>query len=144
VNEIPDRVDLVRAGPSVALKTLIAGVNLGLAVFIFYLGTLDGGPNVQDLPGKDKLGHALAFGLLALTQLWALRAFGFGARRSQPFLAASASTALGAVLELVQLGIPTRTADWFDLLADAVGAGVVVLVVSVFDRPRTHQAPEPN
>ena len=108
-------------------RTLALSANLALLALIFYLGTQDGGPNVQSLPGKDKLGHALAFGLLAVTGLWAFRAFGLGSGRSQPLFAVAASTALGGVLELVQTRLPTRNAEWLDLVADCAGALVSVI-----------------
>lgn len=118
------------------IRPLALSANLALLALIFYLGTEDGGPNVQSLPGKDKLGHALAFGLLAITQLWGLRAFSLGSPRLQPFIAVGAATTLGGVLELVQIALPTRTAEWLDLLADLGGAMAFVAALSLAFPPR--------
>ncbi len=69
--------------------------------------------------GWDKLNHAFAFAALAL-------AAGL-AHPHPPRLRAAAWGALlayGALIEGLQSLVPTRTADWADLLGDAVGIGI--------------------
>jgi VanZ family protein len=116
------------------MRALALVVNFALLVLVFYLGTIPGGPNVDALPGKDKLGHALAFGSVAVTQLWGFEVFQVGPPRFRAFGAALSATILGGALELVQTQLPARSADVFDLLADAVGAFVSVWVGSAFLR----------
>lgn len=70
-------------------------------------------PTETWLPGIDKVEHALSFALLTTVGLRA----GF---RSALVLAAGL-VALGGAIELAQGLTATRTADWFDWLADAAG-----------------------
>jgi VanZ family protein len=70
--------------------------------------------------GWDKLNHALAFAALAFC---ASRGFA-----PQRLLAVPASLlAFGGFIEIVQSQIPGRSAEWADLLADAVGITVVLV-----------------
>lgn len=78
------------------------------------LGT--GGP-----AGIDKLGHVLAYGILGLLAARAWRAA--GGRPHAPVVIALA-IAVGLADELNQRRVPARTADPFDLLADAIGVVV--------------------
>lgn len=87
------------------------------------------------LPGPgDKLVHAAVFGLLAALWYWARRGSD-GAGR-----AASTATALavlwGALDEAHQSFVPGRTADLFDLLADAAGAVLAALACLAAARAR--------
>jgi VanZ family protein len=69
-------------------------------------------PREADL-GWDKLNHLAAFGALAVTAF-------LGFARAWARVGASL-LAYGALIELRQAFIPNRSADWEDLLADAVG-----------------------
>lgn len=73
-------------------------------------------PPAQHLPstGWDKANHALAFAMLAVLGLAAYRTR--GARVLLGLLA------FGAAIEVLQSLTGYRTAEWLDLLADAVGA----------------------
>ncbi|HVS01943.1 MAG TPA: VanZ family protein [Thermoanaerobaculia bacterium] len=67
----------------------------------------------------DEAVHAVLFAVLALTTHRALA----GHRLPAPLLLATALTvAYGAVTELAQRGVPGRSAELSDLLADALGA----------------------
>jgi VanZ family protein len=114
------------------MRPLALALNLALLVLVFYLGTVPSGPDVDSLPGKDKLGHALAFGALAAAQFWALQAFRWGAPRVRPWSGGLLSTLTGGVLELVQTQLPSRSAELLDLVADAVGAFVVAACIATF------------
>lgn len=72
-------------------------------------------PPAAHLPstGWDKANHALAFALLALLGLAA-----YPARAARVLLGL---LAFGAAIELLQSLTGYRTAEWLDLLADAVG-----------------------
>ena len=85
----------------------------GLAAWFAF--TPDGAPEAN-FEGGDKLNHLLAFGSMAVAGLLSMRA---GWRRA--LAAAAGLLAYGGFIELVQSQLPTRTASWADLLADAVG-----------------------
>ena len=71
------------------------------------------GPQEPWFTGADKVEHALSFALLR----WIGRRAGY---RSALALAISLLL-LGGAIELAQGFTATRTADWFDWLADALG-----------------------
>ena len=66
--------------------------------------------------GSDKLNHALAFGSLGCSGC-----LGSSGSRRAILLAAMALIAFGALIEVIQLFIPGRSAEWLDLAADAIG-----------------------
>lgn len=93
-------------------------------LLIFIGGGADFGPPVEETGFPiDKVEHLIAFGVLAYLFFRALRHVtpGIGKRG---LIALSAFLAIGAggVLELYQLGLPHRSAELGDLLADAIGA----------------------
>ena len=79
----------------------------------------------------DKAAHFVAFGLF----LWS---FGVLFRRLPRTWAAALVIALGAAVEVIQ-GFVGRDASWGDLLADALGVGVALLLWAIWRRfePRT-------
>ncbi len=90
----------------------------------------------QALPGwltavlpADKTVHALFFGVLAL--LWHL---GLPPRRERPALAFALAVLWGALDELHQSYVPGRTADLWDIVADATGALIAVAAVALVRR----------
>lgn len=91
---------------------------------IFIGGGADFGPPVKDSGFPiDKLEHLVAFGVLTYLFFRALRYVTPGiAQRGLIALSAFLATGAGGVLELYQLGLPHRSAELGDLLADAVGA----------------------
>lgn len=102
---------------------------MGWASFIFLLSTRQAG----DLPppwilSNDKVVHAVMFGLQSLLIYYAVRK---GHRRSA-WAAAGAGFFLaalyGATDEIHQLWTPTRVADVWDWVADAVGAACVFVL----------------
>jgi VanZ family protein len=120
------------------MRALALLSNVVILVAIFYLGTVPAGPNVDALPGKDKLGHALAFGALSATHFWALWTLNRGPRRLFALFAALGSTFTGGILELVQLQLPARSAELLDWAADAAGAVIVAAVMHwLFNRRRS-------
>jgi VanZ family protein len=79
--------------------------------------------------GWDKLNHQLAFSALAFCAIHA----GRGGRRAIAF-AWLALLAYGGAIELVQLHVPGRQAEFADLLADAVGIALGVLAALALRR----------
>ncbi len=75
---------------------------------------------------NDKVLHAVAFGGLALVCVPAIafvwRSVTFRTLQLSSFVA---SVGVGAALEVWQYFLPHRSAEPLDLVADAVGAGVV-------------------
>lgn len=67
-------------------------------------------------------------GYLVLAVLAALASLAYGVARAAP-VAFAVSVAHGALLELAQVFVPTRTAEVKDLVVDAVGALAGVLLV---------------
>jgi VanZ family protein len=97
------------------------------AIGLFYAGVIDIGP-LPKIPhlATDKLLHAGAFA--GLSALIALALVDLALSRRQ-LVAAVASTAVGALLELVQSALPYRSAELLDLVADAIGAVLGVLAL---------------
>jgi VanZ family protein len=78
----------------------------------------------------DKLEHVVAF---LIMQVLADRAFRYAlprqSRSRQAWLAALAAAGVGVLLELYQLGLPHRSAEFADVVADCVGAGIGALLL---------------
>jgi VanZ family protein len=109
---------------------------LTVTVLFLALRPGSGGPTL----GWDKANHALAFACLAFSGLFALRE-----RRRAPLWVAIGLLALGGLIELVQLHVPGRSAEWADLLADAVGIGLglaaALVLAARLDRRRQPRGP---
>lgn len=84
----------------------------------------DDSPGLFGVPHVDKLAHLFLF--LGLGWVWrrSFRSAGRPVSYGAIFLAV---VAYGALLELVQGWSGLRTAEWADLAADALGAGLVPL-----------------
>lgn len=80
-----------------------------------------------DVPNSDKLVHAALFGLLAFTHALAWP------RVRLPIMALIV-IAFGAATEITQTVVPGRSADMLDLLADAAGAVLGLVIYARFWR----------
>ncbi len=96
-----------------------------LIAIVGYLALTPRPPEGVDL-GWDKLNHLLAFATLAVCAC--LSAPDCGARHRWLLVGL---LGFGGLIEVVQLFVPGRSAEWSDLLADAIGvaAGAVVAAV---------------
>jgi VanZ family protein len=92
-----------------------------LSCLVAYLALAPAPPRAADF-GWDKLNHAAAFGVLGFSA-----SLGFG----RSALAALALLLYGALIEAVQGFIPTRSAEWADLLADGAGIALGVLLAKL-------------
>lgn len=86
-----------------------------LAGIVGVLGLLPH-PDAVPSSGWDKLDHAGGFAALMLAAL--------PARLGRTPRVALALVAYGGAIEVLQLFVPGRSAEWGDLLADAVGVGL--------------------
>jgi len=73
--------------------------------------------------GWDKLNHMLAFGTLAVAGR-----FGFPGARTPLWLLIGGLLGFGVLIELLQMLVPTRSAEVADVLADSVGIAVGLAV----------------
>ena len=103
------------------LRKLFTLCALCWAGVIFYLSHLPG----ADIPplffGKDKLLHALVFGVLGFFTLGAMKTGADGHRTFQTWLAVVLVTLYGVLDEFHQHFVPGRTPDIHDVMADMVG-----------------------
>ncbi|MFZ5897300.1 MAG: VanZ family protein [Myxococcota bacterium] len=123
-----------------------------LMPFVYALGVFYGGViDVGELPhtplvASDKLLHAAAFMGLEILGEWALYPRDVRVRR---WVAVLGSITVGGSLELVQAALPYRSADFWDLVADSVGAVMGALALAMLSRapralpaaPRTSDPP---
>lgn len=77
----------------------------------------------------DKIQHILAFGSLAGCALLSA-----GSGQAAWLRVLAAMLAFGVFIEAVQAFLPTRSADWRDVVADAMGAGAGILAVMALRR----------
>lgn len=91
---------------------------------VLYLALAPNPPQSGTL-GWDKLNHMLAFAALGSVAR-------LGTLRPWPWVA-SALLGFGGLIELLQMLTPTRSAEWADLLADALGI-IIGLALATWGR----------
>ncbi|KYF80748.1 hypothetical protein BE11_49745 [Sorangium cellulosum] len=106
-------------------------------IALFYFGCANIGlPRTPEVP-LDKITHFAAFlGLEWLIEL-ALVGTAAAARRRA---AVAMSAGAGGLLELAQAALPYRSAEWLDLLADALGALAGAGLLMLLARSRSPRA----
>ena len=82
-----------------------------------------------ELDHGDKVQHFVAFGCLAGCALLAA-----GSQRHAWLHVMAGMLAFALFIEAVQAFLPTRSADWRDVVADTIGAGVGVLAIAAARR----------
>jgi hypothetical protein len=97
---------------------------------VFYGGSIKGSAlPMPDFHWSDKALHALAFGGMQIAMLRAVR---FAAPELSPqkhrLAALAVVVSIGGLLELYQLGLPHRSAELADWIADIIGAAIVFAV----------------
>jgi VanZ family protein len=103
---------------------------LVLAALVAVLALTPAPPRELDI-GWDKLNHLAAFATLAVCAV-----FGWRSARAARLAVLLALLAYGGAIELLQLQVPNRSAEWSDLGADAIGIGVGALLALVWLRRR--------
>jgi VanZ family protein len=116
-----------------ALAASLAATSVWRVLFIViagavaYLALIPAPPVVIDT-GWDKANHVLAFGSLAFTACLSCRS-----SNTKRVLLLGLLFGYGGLIEILQMSVPTRAAEWADLLADTVGiaagASVAALVL---------------
>lgn len=101
-----------------------------LAALITVLALVPAPPREIDL-GWDKLNHVFAFAVLAVCAV-----FGWRSSRAARLAVLLALLAFGGAIELLQLQVPNRSAEWSDLGADAIGIGLGALLALLWLRLR--------
>ncbi|GLS01813.1 hypothetical protein GCM10007859_18290 [Brevundimonas denitrificans] len=117
------------------MRTFLRLVGAALLLILMGLLLAPGGTVESEELIWDKAAHFIAFGLI----LWSL---GVLFRRLPRTWAALLAIALGAAVEVVQ-GYIGRDSSWGDLLADALGVGVALLVWVVWRGFRPREAFQP-
>ena len=103
-------------------RWLWAVAAIAWAALIFFLSSVpsgDGGVDLPDIPGADKVAHAVSFGILTVLLAQALKATG---NLTSLVLAVLLASAYGVTDELHQRFTPGRDPDVLDWVADTVGA----------------------
>ena len=113
------------------------------AALILLMGSLPMAP-----PGAEKVSdktlHCIAFGIFAWLASRAIRFLRPAASSSRALLGGFASSvALGGGLELWQMLLPYRSAEFLDFVADALGAAIAVALTALVWRLGRAQAPAP-
>ena len=102
------------------------------ALIILWLSLTPSPPHLPGKMGWDKLLHAGSYGLLTLLIAQFLLYLSLNLRRAG-WQAVSIAVCYGALLEVLQLLLQMgRTAEWWDLIANAVGAFLAYLVFKRF------------
>jgi hypothetical protein len=93
-------------------------------------GSIVPGTGIFGIPNLDKIVHIILFGLNVLFWGWHFAAGDHAPSKQRLFFLASTifMIALGVIMEYVQLYfIPNRSFDSWDIVADAIGAGMAGL-----------------
>ena len=98
-------------------------------------------PRVKPIVGLDKVVHLLMYATFAFLCLWGYRkqfiSNGLKYKKKAILLAVVISIAYGGLTEIMQeYLVPTRTGDWVDFAADAVGSIVGIGIFYLFFREK--------
>lgn len=94
-------------------------------------------PTIPAGPLTDKLGHFLMFGVLGALLAYGLQGAQVAASLAWPLLA---GIVIGTLDELHQRGVPGRSSDWRDLLADTAGCAIALWLTHRFLERRAARA----
>jgi VanZ family protein len=111
---------------------------LAWLILIFWLSSFGTLPNIQVFQWQDKVEHAAAFFVLCF---FTRRAFAFqnalpALRRRAMRYAVAVACVYGVLDEVHQLYVPGRNFDYWDMAADAAGAGICALALFLYRRMR--------
>jgi VanZ family protein len=109
---------------------------LAWSILIFWLSSFGTLPNIPLFRWQDKFEHAAAFFVLCFL---IRRAFAFqnafpALRRRAMMYAVALASVYGVLDEIHQLYVPGRQFDYWDMAADATGAGICALTLFLYHR----------
>lgn len=93
--------------------------------------------DLPDVPFRDKIAHAVEYGILAVLNLWALRRSVSQTLVRSVVTTVVITSAWGFLDELHQAFVPGRHADVYDWVADTVGAIVFASLAAIAWRDRS-------
>jgi VanZ family protein len=103
---------------------------IALALLIFYLSSQSNPPGADF--GPDYVLHSWGYAMFGAALLWGLTAGHQKSLVGSVLLTAwLLATLYGASDEIHQAFVPGRDPSWFDLTADAVGAAVGIVILSL-------------
>ncbi len=108
-------------------------VTICYAGFIFYLSSRPW-KGLPSFPLSDKLFHIVLYSILGALLLWSLRTTRLKGTPHIGYAALLAAAFYGLTDEIHQLFVPGREFSFFDLLADAAGAAIGVMVATTLAR----------
>lgn len=116
---------------------VIGGVTLAWLACFAYLGVSRQTPDVPGLSGGDAgAGHFVASLVLAvLLYLWLDSAFPEASRLRVAAIAFGSASAVGLIIELIQLTLPDREAQLSDAMLDLTGSALGVGALAMVGRP---------
>ena len=110
-----------------------------LSCTILWLGMVRTAPPPVSVQYLDKVEHCLVFAVVAYSYFRAAKSLWPAASLVRlRFLASLSAFGLGALLELLQSYVPYRSAELLDLVADAVGAALALVMIHLVDRRPAH------
>ena len=110
-------------------------------LLIFVASAQPGGPHPFTEGGLDKVGHLLAYAILAALSYRCL----LTSRKARCFLSdawrgAVFSALYGVFMELYQIGVPGRDFQWSDVAANCLGIALALVVVLYWQTNRSRTA----
>ena len=128
------------SGRMIRMKARYFAAALLWCAIIFWLSSQSEPPKATwwlfEIPGIDKIAHAGIYGILAGLVALGIRLSYEGVRRDVLFAVPVGSAILyGMSDEIHQIFVPYRTFDLLDLLADGLGASVVMWFLCRFVWP---------
>jgi VanZ family protein len=106
---------------------------LAWAAYLLFIGSQPLDVPLPDLPlPSDKIGHFVLYGGLGF---FAVLGWRWAGRRPARWIPMILAMAVGAIDELHQRVVPTRSADWLDWLVDVVAIAVAFAVFSRTSAP---------
>jgi VanZ family protein len=121
----------MRGQPTARLRTPTLAATAALAVAMLVVGTRPRPPAaLRRIP--DWGSHGAAYAALSFLSTRSAALLGAGL---PPLAGWGFAVAHGALLELLQMAVPSRAAEWRDLLADALGGAAGAALAAARRRP---------
>ena len=117
----------------ILLKDKIIFIAIGVTLFIGFLSLKELDFKPIQLSYIDKIYHAIAYFVLALT--WLLSYRNLKQKSSVKYVIAFACVVYGTVIEVLQASLTTyRTASFLDVVANTVGVFVALIIINTVSK----------